>query len=103
MTLSFCRLLVTRGTHFDINCPRITLMFSLSLVILFLFFNRILTLHGEEVEETDISGFQSDKQTFYCGNVNSELIIQVTSSSARLVSTRKKSLLRYNSFIDHDQ
>lgn len=57
-------------------------------------FVRILTLHGEEVEETDISGFLSDKQTFYCGNVNSELILQVTSFSARLISTRKKQLLR---------
>lgn len=54
---------------------------------------RVLTLNGEEVEETDISGFVSDQQTFYCGNVVHEQIIQVTHVSARLVSVGTKMLL----------
>ena len=66
--------------------------FALNTIV---FTRSILTLHGEEVEETDIPGFQSDKQTFFCGNVNNELIIQVTSFNARLISTQKKALLRY--------
>ncbi|XP_065222979.1 DNA damage-binding protein 1 [Planococcus citri] len=64
-----------------------------TIVLSFVGHTRILTLHGEEVEETEISGFLSDKQTFYCGNVSQDLIIQVTSFSARLISTQKKQLL----------
>lgn len=40
-----------------------------TLVLAFVGDTRILTLAGEEVEETDIAGFVSDQQTFYCGNV----------------------------------
>lgn len=54
---------------------------------------RVLSLNGEEVEETEISGFASDQQTFYCGNVIHEQLIQVTSISARLVSAQNKTLL----------
>ncbi|KAF5280874.1 hypothetical protein FQR65_LT03023 [Abscondita terminalis] len=46
-----------------------------------------------EVEETEILGFSSDQQTFYCGNVIHEQIVQVTSISARLVSAQNKTLL----------
>ena len=38
---------------------------------------RILALTGEEVEETDIPGFDDDQQTFFCGNVTGDQIIQV--------------------------
>lgn len=40
-----------------------------TLVLAFVGHTRILTLAGEEVEETDIHGFLSDQQTFFCGNV----------------------------------
>uniref|UniRef100_A0A6M2DKV7 Putative splicing factor 3b subunit 3 n=1 Tax=Xenopsylla cheopis TaxID=163159 RepID=A0A6M2DKV7_XENCH len=46
----------------------------------------ILTLTGEEVEETEIRGFVSDQQTFCCSNVKYNQIIQVTPVSVRLVS-----------------
>ena len=37
---------------------------------------RVLTLTGEEVEETEINGFLSDQQTFYTGNVEFGQIVQ---------------------------
>lgn len=53
----------------------------------------MLSLNGEEVEETEILGFAADQQTFYCGNVVHEQIIQVTPISARLVSSQTKLLV----------
>lgn len=53
---------------------------------------RVLSLNGEEVEETDIPGFSADQQTFFCGNVVHNQIIQVTLTSARLVSQQSKTL-----------
>lgn len=52
-----------------------------------------MTLSGEEVEETEIPGFLSDQQSFYCGNVEHDQIIQVTPSSARLLSVASKQLV----------
>ena len=57
-----------------------------TLVMSFVEQTRVLTLSGEEVEETEIPGFLSDQQTFYTGNVSNSLIVQVTPSSVRLVS-----------------
>ena len=37
----------------------------------------MLTLTGEEVEETEIAGFVADKQTFYSGNTEHGQIVQV--------------------------
>lgn len=48
---------------------------------------------GEEVEETEIPGFLSDQQSFFCGNVDHDQIIQVTPSSARLLSVVTKQLV----------
>ena len=42
-----------------------------------LHFPRILALAGEEVEETEIPGFDDDQQTYFCGNVSGDQIIQV--------------------------
>lgn len=41
-----------------------------TLVLSFVGHTRILTLTGEEVEETEIEGFLSDQQTFHCANVD---------------------------------
>jgi len=41
-----------------------------TLVLAFVGHTRILTLSGEEVEETEIPGFASDLQTFLCSNVD---------------------------------
>lgn len=53
----------------------------------------MLTLNGEEVEETEIAGFLSDQQTFYTGNVSDTHVIQVTPLSVRLVSAESKQLV----------
>jgi DNA damage-binding protein 1 len=53
----------------------------------------VLTLTGEEVEETEIPGFVSDAQTFYTGNVEFGQIVQVTPVSVRLVDATSKQLL----------
>lgn len=64
-----------------------------TLVLAFVSQTRVLSLNGEEVEETEIPGFASDQQTFFCGNVCHEQIVQITPISARLVSTQSKTLL----------
>lgn len=38
---------------------------------------RVLTLSGEEVEETEIAGFVSDQQTFLSANVKYDQLLQV--------------------------
>lgn len=44
----------------------------------YFFFFRVLTLTGEEVEETSIKGFQSTVQTFLAANVDYEQLLQVS-------------------------
>ncbi|CAH1116723.1 unnamed protein product [Phaedon cochleariae] len=87
--------------HASIDLPGIKGMWALqlagskldnTLVLSFVGQTRVLSLNGEEVEETDIEGFSSDQQTFYCGNVVDEQIIQVTPSSVRLVSAQNKTM-----------
>ncbi|KAI3738679.1 hypothetical protein L2E82_28766 [Cichorium intybus] len=41
----------------------------------------------DKLEETEIEGFCSQVQTFYCHNVVHNQLVQVTSSSVRLVSS----------------
>jgi len=41
----------------------------------------VLTLSGEEVEETEIEGFDSDQQTFCCSNVSHDQLLQVDNVS----------------------
>ncbi|XP_065081415.1 DNA damage-binding protein 1 [Ochlerotatus camptorhynchus] len=64
-----------------------------TLVLSFVGHTRILTLSGEEVEETEIPGFLSDQQTFYCANVDFGQIIQVTPMTARLIQCDNKSMI----------
>lgn len=54
---------------------------------------RVLAYSGEEVEEIDLEGFQSDLQTFYCGNTSNNKIVQITSSSVRLICLETKRLV----------
>ncbi|KPI95266.1 DNA damage-binding protein 1 [Papilio xuthus] len=56
-----------------------------TLVLSFVGQTRVLTLNGEEVEETEIKGFVSDRQTFFTGNVCHDQVIQVTDEGVRLV------------------
>jgi len=67
--------------------------FDDTLVLSFVEQTRVLTLSGEEVEETEIAGFVSNKQTFYTGNVEHDQIIQVTPASVRLVSINTKQMV----------
>lgn len=64
-----------------------------TLVLAFVGHTRILTLTNEEVEETEIGGFLSDRQTFFCGNVDHDQIIQITSISARLINVKSGALV----------
>ncbi|XP_037294045.1 DNA damage-binding protein 1 isoform X2 [Manduca sexta] len=57
-----------------------------TLVLSFVGQTRVLTLSGEEVEETEIKGFVSDRQTFFCGNVCHDQLIQVTDEGIRLIA-----------------
>lgn len=56
-----------------------------TLVLAFVGQTRVLTLNGEEVEETEIKGFAADRQTFFTGNVRHGQLIQVTDGGIRLV------------------
>ncbi|XP_050465445.1 DNA damage-binding protein 1 [Cataglyphis hispanica] len=85
--------------HASIDLPGIKGMWALkvgggnfdnTLVLSFVGQTRILTLNGEEVEETDIPGFVADEQTFHTGNVTNDLFIQITPTSARLISHESK-------------
>ena len=64
-----------------------------TLVLSFVEQTRVLSLVGEEVEETEIAGFLSDQQTFYTGNVDFKQVVQVTPKSVRLVDAESKQLV----------
>ena len=64
-----------------------------TLVMSFVEQTRVLTLLGEEVEETEIQGFLADQQTFYTGNVEFEQVVQVTPRSVRLINAASKQLV----------
>ncbi|CAL4129658.1 unnamed protein product [Meganyctiphanes norvegica] len=57
-----------------------------TIVLAFVGLTRVLTLSGEEVEETEITGFLADQQTFLASNVVHNQILQVTGQSCRLVT-----------------
>jgi DNA damage-binding protein 1 len=61
--------------------------FDNTLVLSFVQQTRILSLNGDEVSETEIAGFQTDCQSFYCGNVSRNEVVQVSSVSVRLIDT----------------
>ena len=67
--------------------------FDNTLVMSFVEHTIVLTLTGEEVEETEIPGFLADQQTFYTGNVEYGQIVQVTPISVRLVNAETKQLV----------
>ncbi|XP_058607057.1 DNA damage-binding protein 1 isoform X2 [Onychostoma macrolepis] len=63
------------------------------LVLSFVGQTRVLMLSGEEVEETELPGFVDNQQTFFCGNVAHQQLIQITSASVRLVTQDSKALV----------
>ncbi|CAH1785310.1 unnamed protein product [Owenia fusiformis] len=88
--------------HASIDLPGIKGMWPLRvgsrnldnhIVLSFVGQTRVLMLSGEEVEETEIGGFEGDQQTFYCGNVTDDLVVQITSASVRLLNPSSKGLI----------
>ncbi|KAI0234301.1 DNA damage-binding protein 1 [Lamellibrachia satsuma] len=63
------------------------------LVLSFVGQTRVLLLSGEEVEETEVDGFDGNQQTFFCGNVAYNQLLQVTAVAVRLVNGDTKKLL----------
>lgn len=64
-----------------------------TLVLSFVGQTRILMLSGDEVEETELAGFDTSQQTYFCGNVRNKQLIQVTAAAVRLVDRETKQLL----------
>jgi DNA damage-binding protein 1 len=64
-----------------------------TLILTFVEQTRVLSLAGDEVEETEIPGFMAEQQTFYAGNTDFDQIIQVTPGGVRLVSSQSKELV----------
>ncbi|BFZ05163.1 hypothetical protein BsWGS_08202 [Bradybaena similaris] len=60
--------------------------FDNMMVMSFVGQSRVLQLSGEEVEETELPGFDGGNQTFLCNNVSFNQILQITQSSVRLIS-----------------
>ncbi|KAL3841910.1 hypothetical protein ACJMK2_019999 [Sinanodonta woodiana] len=88
--------------HASIDLPGIKGIWSLrvgsgdvddTLVLSFVGQTRVLQLAGEEVEETEMPGFDCDQQTFLCANVSHKQLIQITTSSVRLISCETKKLV----------
>ncbi|XP_038067172.1 DNA damage-binding protein 1-like [Patiria miniata] len=67
--------------------------FDDTLVLSFVGQTRVLMLNGEEVEETEMPGIDGDQQTFYCGNVYNNQLIQITAASVRLVNAVTKRMV----------
>lgn len=68
-------------------------VFDNTLVMSFVEQTRVISLVGDEVEETEIPGFLEDQQTFFTGNVEFGQIVQVTPVSVRLVDAESKQLV----------
>ncbi|KAG8190009.1 hypothetical protein JTE90_000108 [Oedothorax gibbosus] len=88
--------------HASIDLPGVKGMWPLkmdskefddTLILSFVGQTRVLTLNGEEVEETNVAGFDVSQQTFYCANVRYDQIVQVTATSIRLISRPTKAVL----------
>lgn len=60
------------------------------LVLSFVGQTRLLMLNGEEVEETEIAGFEVNQQTFTCQNVSFDQVVQVTPTRVILVNAHTK-------------
>lgn len=67
--------------------------FDTFLVVSFISETRILAMNlDDELEETEIEGFYSQVQTLFCHDAVNNQLVQVTSSSVRLVSSTSREL-----------
>ncbi|KAI1309419.1 DNA damage-binding protein 1 [Halotydeus destructor] len=62
------------------------------LVVSFVGETRVLSFKGDDVNVFEIEGFVTNEQTFECGNVDFDQIVQVTASSVRLADSSSKKL-----------
>ncbi|KAK1280307.1 DNA damage-binding protein 1 [Acorus gramineus] len=64
------------------------------LVVSFISETRILAMNtDDELEETEIEGFDSQTQTLFCGDAVHNQLVQVTANAVRLVSSSSRQLL----------
>lgn len=63
------------------------------IVLSFVGTTRVLWLNGEEIEDSQIAGFDTERQTFSCQNVGHNQIVQATSASVRLINAKTKELV----------
>jgi DNA damage-binding protein 1 len=52
--------------------------FDKYIILSFVSETRVLSMSGEELEETEIPGFQADEQTTYSGNIINNQFLQVS-------------------------
>jgi hypothetical protein len=65
--------------------------FDTFLVVSFISETRILAMNvDDELEETEIDGFDSDTQTLFCHNAIHNQLVQVTASTLRLVDAKSR-------------
>lgn len=61
--------------------------FDKYLVVTFISETRILAInHEDELEETEVDGFDSGAQTLFCGNAVADQLVQATAASVRLLN-----------------
>ncbi|KAM0880962.1 hypothetical protein ACQ4PT_033240 [Festuca glaucescens] len=68
--------------------------YDMYLVVSFISETRFMAMNMEDVlEETEIEGFNAQTQTLFCQNGISDLLIQITANSVRLVSCTSRELV----------
>uniref|UniRef100_A0A8C1IF76 DNA damage-binding protein 1 n=1 Tax=Cyprinus carpio TaxID=7962 RepID=A0A8C1IF76_CYPCA len=77
------------------------------LVLSFVGQTRVLMLSGEEVEETELPGFVDNQQTFFCGNVAHQQLIQVWNDMSVICWCNDKSpalrvCLKHSTEMEHE-
>jgi DNA damage-binding protein 1 len=63
------------------------------LIVAFVGESRVLGMAGEELDETEIAGFEHSQQTIYAGNVINNQFVQVTGKSIFLVDATQQKLV----------
>ncbi|EGG23107.1 UV-damaged DNA binding protein1 [Cavenderia fasciculata] len=75
----------------SIDLPGIKAIWSLArgsdryLILSFISSTKVLEFQGEDIEETEIAGFDLQSPTLYCGNVADKQILQISTSGIYLV------------------
>jgi len=64
-----------------------------TLVLSYFWHSKILTYTNKEFEDIHFEGFESELQTFYCGKILDNKMVQITSASVRLICMESKKLI----------